>query len=286
MKKKELADQIQRLSHLPSRFNTMLKQALLAVSDPHQRENLCTVACVVSSATWQHWQAWRLPEDNRQEHEWVVFANVIKIAESEGLSFPEKRIATAFSFLHDTGFIKRIMESEIRKLEEKGRQEEAEKMREKKKKQRIHHMEEGAKNAEFLLNRLKAPGSAKLLLPEDEIQHCIDLIAEHDSWKMDPPKPPPTSDRLALTCLEGDVLWPLHPLGVLADLERANANGKSRDLFEPLKWREQLQQNLNTLVEFRTKWNLPDSDFIDQESIFRTEEGHRLFTEWKKLWNL
>jgi hypothetical protein len=293
MKEKEgytgqLADRIHRLSILPARFNIMLEQALLTVSNTQEREDLCTVACIISSSTWQHWQAWRSLEDNRQEHEWVVFANVMKIAESEELPLSDKRIATAFCFLHDTAFIKRIMEEEIRKLDEKGLREEADKMRRMKKNQRADHMEGGAENAKFLLKQLKVPDSSTMaLLTEDEVQRCIGLIAKHDLWKVDPPVPPPTSDRLALACLEGDVLWPLHPIGVLADLDRPNTDGKSRDLFEPLKWREQLQQSLKTLVEFRPKWkDIPNSDFIDRESIFRTKEGHRLFTEWKRLWNL
>src|SRR3989337_1805130 len=104
MKEKEeytgqLAGRIYRLSILPARFNIMLEQALLTVSNTQEREDLCTVACIVSSSTWQHWQAWRSPEDNRQEHEWVVFANVMKIAESEELPLLDKRIATAFCFL-------------------------------------------------------------------------------------------------------------------------------------------------------------------------------------------
>lgn len=293
MKEKEeyteqLTDRIRRVSILPARFNIMLEQALSIVTNTQEREDLCTVACIVSSSTWQHWQAWRSPEDNRQEHEWVVFANVMKIAESEGLCLSDRRVATAFCFLHDTAFIKRIMEEEIRSLERKGLLEEADEMRRMKKDQRVDHMKGGADNAKFLLKQLRVPDNpTTALLTDDEIRRCVDLIAKHDSWRLDPPEPPPTSDRLALVCLEGDVLWPLHPIGVLADLDRSNTGGKSKDLFEPLEWREQLQQSLKTLVEFRPKWkNIPDNDFIDGESIFRTKEGHRLFTEWKKLWNL
>jgi hypothetical protein len=98
----------------------MMEQALLGVKDLEQRESICTVACVVSGAKWQHWQAWRLPQGNRQEHEWIVFANVMRIAESEKLSLAHRRIATAFCFVHDTCLIKRIMEIEIDRLKEKG----------------------------------------------------------------------------------------------------------------------------------------------------------------------
>lgn len=281
-------DRIRRESILPECFKIMLEQALSAVTDIEEREELGTVAYIVSSSAWQHWLAWRSPEDDRQEHEWIVFANAMKIAESERLSLSDRRIATAFCFLHDTAFIKRIMEAEIRKLDEQGLTEEAEAMRQRKKSQRIDHMKGGAKNAEFLLRQLKVPDNPTTpLFNDDEVKRCIDLIAKHDLWKVDPPEPPPTNDRLALVCLEADVLWPLHPIGVLADLERSHTVGKSKDLFEPSKWKEQLQQNLKTIVEFRSKWkNIDNNDFIDDESIFRTKGGYRLFSEWKTLWNL
>jgi hypothetical protein len=286
-----IRDHIRGLNVLPSRFNIMLEQALLAVEDTKERENICTVACVVSSATWQHWQSWRLPEDNRQEHEWVVFANVMRIAESEKLPLTERRVATAFCFLHDTCFIRRIMEENIRELEIRGLIKEAAKLKRIKKNQRTFHMNGGAKNARFLLNQLHHPDiQSRLLLSREEINRCVAIVSRHDMWKVDPPDPPPTFDRLAVACLEGDVLWPLHPIGVVADLDRPDKKGMNTDLFDPLKWRKQLQQNLQTLVEFRPKWeekaSISKNDFKDNESIFRTEEGYRLYSEWRKLWNL
>jgi hypothetical protein len=279
-----ITDQIREMSVLPSRFNIMLEQALRAVKDNHEREELCVVACVVSSAAWRYWQAWRLPEDNRQEHEWVVFANVMKIAEGEGLTLLEKRIATAFVFTHDSFSIPRIMEQSVRDAPD----EQKRRLKEEKTRQRRQHMEGGAENAKFLLNQLKRPNDpATPLFRPEEVQRCIDIVSKHDSWKVDPPCPPPTNDRLAVVCLEGDVLWPLHPIGVLADLERPDNEGMTKDFADPLKWREQLKQSLLTLVEFRPKWkNIPVVDFVDRESIFRTKEGHRLYSHWRQLWNL
>jgi hypothetical protein len=92
---------------------------------------------------------------------------------------------------------------------------------------------------------------------------------------------------LALACLEGDVLWPLHPIGVLADLDRPGKGEMSEDQFDPPKWHKQLKQSLQTLVESRSKWkDINDGDFIDRNNIFRSEEGHRLYSAWRKLWNL
>ncbi|KAA3661180.1 MAG: hypothetical protein DWQ04_17215 [Chloroflexi bacterium] len=283
-----IRDRIQALSVLPSRYNIMMEQALLAVMDAKMRKDLCIVACVVANATWQHWQAWRLPADNRQEHEWIVFANVMKIAESEQLSLTERRIATAFCFTHDSYFIERVMEEEIRALEKKGHINEADELTRMKKNQRMDHMKGGAENARFLLKQLKKPDSpTNSLFSVEEIYRCAAIVAQHDLWKVEPPVPPPTNDRLALTCVEGDMLWPLHPIGVLADLDRPGNDGESKDMFESSIWREQLKQSHQTLLDFRAKWkDISDSDFIDGQSIFRTKEGHRLYSEWKGFWNL
>jgi len=295
-----ITERIREVSVLPARFNTMLEQALRVVKQDDQRDELCVVACVVSSVTWRYWQAWRLPEDNRQEHEWVVFANVMKIAESEALSLSDKRVATAFAFTHDSFFIPRIMEAWIITLEEKaarvkqtdpqralelGRQ--ATQLRDEKEQQRAKHMESGARNAEFLLNQLKHPTrSVDLLFTPEEVSRCRHLVGKHDLWKTGEPHPP-GSDRLAVVCLEGDALWPLHPLGVLADLERPDEKRETSDFSDPAKWRKQLQESLRSLLEYRANWNgMPDENFIDEKSIFRTKEGHRLYSKWREFWNL
>jgi hypothetical protein len=273
----------------PSRFRAMLEEALLAVKDEKQQSTLCEVACLLSSVAWEKWISSRVPEDNRQEHEWVVFANVMKIAEAENLTISEKRVATAFSFFHDAFFIRRIMEEEIRAAERAGRQEEAEELRRKKKRQRYDHMAGGARNAERLLPTLigSAAAQGEPLLASGEIDRCVRIIAEHDAWKVDPPKPPATGDRLLLACVEADVLWPLHPLGVLADLERPNENGATKDFSDPAVWYDQLQHSNKTILEYRAKWRgIPAGDFFDSVTIFRTQAGWRLYTEWRERWGV
>jgi hypothetical protein len=279
-----IADRIRSLSDLPARFNTMLERALLPVREEH-RDELCVVACVVSSAAWRFWHSWRKAEDNRQEHEWVVFANVMRIAEAENLTLPEKRIATGFAFTHDTFFIPRIMEQRVRDAATPELKSQLEKEKEE---QRLQHMQGGARNAEFLLTQLRDPDSPiDLLFRPDEIAKCVKIVSEHDLWKLRNPSPPPSSDRLSVACLEADALWPLHPLGVLADLERPNEKGETKDFADPAAWYKQLQESNRTLTEFRSKWkDIPPSDFVDSESIFRTKEGHRLYNEWLQRWNL
>jgi hypothetical protein len=107
-------------------------------------------------------------------------------------------------------------------------------------------------------------------------------------WKLKNHLPPPSADRLALACLEGDSLWPLHPIGVLADLERPNEKGETMDFSDPSVWHTQLQQSHLTLLEPRARWTqIPETDFVHpKKSIFRTKEGFRLYQEWKSRWSL
>ncbi len=285
---------------LPLRLEAMLEQSLAVVNDSEQQKDLRLVANVIAEATWQHWQAWRPIEDNRPEHEWIVFANLMKIAESEGLNLSERRIATAFTFTHDTFFIHRITEAMIRAVDIEIRNTEqfepncvlelrkhAAQLREAKAKQRQAHMEGGARNAEFILSQLKHPDHPnELLLTRVEIDRCIDIIAKHDLWKTGKPYPL-RNDLLAVVCFEADALWPLHPLGVLADLERPDADGSTKDTNDTAEWQKQVQNDLKTLLEYRSNWKDVEGEiFVDSESIFRTKEGHRLFREWRKFWNI
>jgi hypothetical protein len=87
-------------------------------------------------------------------------------------------------------------------------------------------------------------------------------------------------------CFEADALWPLHPLGVLADLERPAESGEPKDVNCPAEWRKQVCNNLETLREYRKNWEGTDEVFLDADSIFRTAEGHRLYREWAALWGI
>ncbi len=287
----ELSPGIGGSSAPPARLTSLLEQALHILADAHEREELRLTAHTVANATWQRWQSGRPPQDNGQDHEWIVFAHVLKIAECEGLSLTEKKIATAFAFVHDNYYIPRIMEEEIRQCERAGRHDRAAALSMKKTQQRIEHMQHGAVNAESLLRELvRSEQPASPLFTADEIRRCVQLVSGHDLWKTNPPAPPPSTDRLALACVEGDALWPLHPTGVLADLQRLAAGGEWVDLTDPLVWRRQLQQSLRTLIEFRPHWvekaAIAETDFIDSESIFRTKTGQQLFCEWRTFWSL
>ena len=87
-------------------------------------------------------------------------------------------------------------------------------------------------------------------------------------------------------CFEADALWPLHPLGVLADLERPGEAGELKDLNDPAEWRRQIRNNLQTLTEYRANWRDSEEEFQGPKSIFRTREGYRLYREWAGIWGL
>ena len=118
------------------------------------------------------------------------------------------------------------------------------------------------------------------LLTAAEVARCCDLIAHHDDWKLGRPWPA-SSDRLALACVEGDALWPLHPLGVLADLERPTEAGTIRDLLSPPTWKSQIQESLQTLIDYRANWPATATGFCDDDSIFRTQAGWELYQAWR-----
>lgn len=234
---------------------------------------------------WNQFLAARTPDDNASEHEFIVLGNVLRIAAAEGLSPAELRVAVAFSFLHDSYYIPRITEWQIRaavraaEAESLGErrtqlQQVAQDLAAAKSQQRQRHMAGGAEQAERWLRALRpALGS------DDEITRCTHLIAHHDDWKLG--RPWPTSDdRLALACVEGDALWPLHPLGILADLQRPTEAGAIRDLFSPPIWKKQLHESRQTLLDYRANWSPGEPGFQDADSIFRTAAGWEIYRDW------
>lgn len=262
-------------AYLPERLVGMLESTAGHIADSAECEEILSTAFAVADVAWERWLSRRPQSDNRHEHEFVVFDNMTRIAESESLSLPEKRIATAFCFLHDTCFIPRIMEADVLKLRLSGAGQEADELERKRIGQRAAHMRGGAKNTAEALEGL---------LESEDIERCVGLVAKHDCWKLGEPWPR-GEDRLAVVCLEADALWPLHPLGVLAALELSNANGNSRDVASPAEWLAQVKESLDTLLEYRSNWSgLSAEHFVDNESIFRTAEGHRLFSVWKRHW--
>ena len=167
-RRNKIKKRIHKLTTYHPRLQSMLEEGLLVIEDEEQQLELCDVACTASQEAWRKWISKRGPDDNGQEHEWIVFANVMKIAEAEVLSTSDRRIATAFSFLHDTCFIKRIMEEEIRKLEKQGKDKDATALREKKKNTRFDHMKGGAKNTKKVLKKLKHPRTLNSPLNKSE----------------------------------------------------------------------------------------------------------------------
>jgi hypothetical protein len=241
--------------------------------------------------SWNQFLAARTPDDNAREHEFIVLGNVLRIAAAEGLSAAELRVAVAFSFLHDSYYIPRITEWQIRAAVRAAEEEAPGERRSQldqvardlvvaKSQQRQRHMAGGAQQAERWLRTFRpAP------LSDEEIARCSHLIAHHDDWKLGRPWPS-SDDRLALACVEGDALWPLHPLGILADLQRPLESGGIRDLFSPPMWKSQLRESRQTLLDYRANWSSTEPGFQDADSIFRTSAGGDIYRDWCRYYGI
>jgi len=284
-------------SSLPAHIAHLLE---LALSPLPASANVAEPMRRMADVVWQRWLARRLPEDNRAEHEFIVLANAVRIGLAEGLLETELRIAAAFSLLHDTQFIPRITEAQTTAVagqaelaRQAGRIAEAERLaaehsrlEQGKFAQRHQHMRGGALTAEYLLRRLPDEAGTERWLNDIEAEKCISIIRGHDRWKLGDPHPA-SSDWLAVVCLEADALWPLHPLGVQADLERPGDDGRIKDLHDPQAWRDQLAVSVNTLHKYRANWPADGGDpFQDRRSIFRTPAGHALYARWLEYWGL
>ena len=272
-------------TRLPPRLQVMIWHGLNLVKDPAERAELRPVVDAIAETTFERWLSRRTAEDNRPDHEFVVFGAAMGIAEAERLPLSGKLVVVCTTFLHDTYSIPRITETMIREAMEQDPALAA-RLHEKKALQRVEHMEGGARNARLLLGELQHPLRPGEPIVSSEVrERCAAIIAGHDYWKLGKPHPA-AGDREALVCFEADALWPVHPLGVLADLERPGERGNPRDLNDPGAWRKQLRNNLETLREYRKNWEGTAEAFQDADSIFRTVEGHRLYREWAGLWGL
>jgi hypothetical protein len=255
------------------------------VRDSSQRGELGVVTETIAQAVFERWLSRRTAEDNRADHEFVVFGAAMRIAEAERLSTAGKLVVVCATFLHDTHPIGRVTERAIREAM-KLDPELAARLEEKKSRQRTEHMRGGARNAGVLLGELEHPlRPGEPIVAREVAERGAAIIAAHDCWKLGEPHPP-AADREALVCFEADALWPLHPLGVLADLERPGEGGDPMDVNDPAAWRKQIVHNLRTLRQYRGNWEGSGEVFQDAESIFRTAEGHRLYREWAGLWGL
>ena len=252
----------------------MLESGLNVVQDDQARAQLRSVSYAVAAAAFDRWLSKRTADDNRVEHEFVVFGAAMRIGEAERLPLNGMLAVVCATFLHDTHPIQRITERMIREADPSLAAE----LALRKAAQRTHHMQMGAQNARQLLGELA-------LVSGEVRERCEAIIASHDCWKLGHPHPP-SSDSEALVCFEADALWPLHPLGVLADLERPDESGATKDVNDPVEWRRQVRNNLQTLSEYRSNWEGSGERFQDTHTIFRTAEGYRLYREWAGMWGL
>src|SRR5437763_14435645 len=89
-------------------------QIAASAAEPAERAELRDVANAVAGATYHRWLFKRTPDDNRVEHDFVVFGAAMRIAQAERLPLAGKLPVVCVAFLHDPHPIPRILEREIR----------------------------------------------------------------------------------------------------------------------------------------------------------------------------
>ena len=288
--------------YLPIRIARIVQTTFDVVPDPGDREQLRAWADAIARVAWERWLSERPIEDNRPDHEFIVLDNAIKIGVDERLDIEHLKLVTAFALLHDTHIIPRVTETSVRRVvaeadaaRERGALDEAaeldarvESLRRAKDEQRHVHMAGGVRNARLALSLIADSSSdPSLRLADSHVEKLLDIIGHHDLWKLKEPWPRLADGRVALVCLEADALYPLHPIGVAADLDRPDENGAFCDPHDPARWRSQLKSSLKTLHEYRANWqDLADEAFQDGESIFRTPKGYALYCAWREFWKI
>jgi hypothetical protein len=281
---------------IPERYGLQIELGLNCVRDPSLRLELAPVAKTIASRAWSEFLYKTDAGNNSQAHEFSLFQVAMAIADAEQLGLSGRKVITAFVFHHDRHPIRRIMEKEIRDLEERAEEiagsdpagaarlrAQAAELKRRRKEQRVEHMVVGSQEAQVSLPQLRNPASpTEPLLSESEIEHAVDIIRQHDGWKAGRPYPL-IKDLTACICFESDVVWPLLPQGCLADLERAAAGGVLTDTLDPGHWKQKVQESLETMKRGKPVWEGLGEPFIGN-SIFRTKEGYRLYIRWREFW--
>lgn len=213
--------------------------------------------------------------DNPPEHHTTVLRYMMEIASGERFDWPLLRQAATIALLHDIWPVRKITREMIRKAPER----EKPKLEEERKNSVPIHMQKGAQHSRDILNRLNKR-RAKEEYDSAAIDRICGVIAIHDNPKIGIPIP--TADTLAVSFREADRLWMQDPCGVRADLARNGNNYPSREDLVV-----QARDNVESFREERAKAyaTLPLTDFIDNETIFRTKTGHGIFQRLRTYWD-
>ncbi|MCA9176911.1 MAG: hypothetical protein KDB14_20625 [Planctomycetales bacterium] len=268
------------MTPVPDKLTELLEAAFREVADASWAELLLPFARELYRQAYAFRLHQRTAADNRIEHELVVLRNTLRIAwhsgaeRASGLPFSlhEWRVAIAVSLLHDLRFIPRITEEMVVGAVDS---DSAERIAQARARQRQEHMRGSVEDAQRLLQDL--PG----LMSDVETRECLGYIGLHDLWKLGWPYPP-SSDWLAVCCLEGDALWPLDSeFGPLADLER-----KGQDSPDFATLRRQAADNFRLqLCAYRDTF--PSTEpFRDGETMIRTSEGAKILAELRRFWDI
>lgn len=225
---------------------------------------------------WRHCLYRRLcnASDNHYLHEVIVLGSGCRIRRE--LSIEDQRIGILVDVLHDIRAMIRSGVTELDIAEAEGRSQE--RIKKRRIDSRYEHMNGSADDAKQIGTKLRALYGDEFVSGQ-ELNRAVELIAKHDLIKTGQPYPGAT-DWLAVCCYEADLLWTIHPVGLVADINRG------RNMFAPDQWQTQLDHNIKQFKRWRVELEKsPDAgEFIDEETVFRTSEGHAIYIEWLQYW--
>ena len=264
--------------HLKSAF---AQESVKAMFDATTLECLEDFARAIYERVYQHHLAeFRNAADNGIAHELVVLTDTLRICCASGVQrdpgtpFTERdiRVAIAVSLLHDVFVVPKI-------LEVGKKVDDAESQRQRTD-NRDAHMAGGAKYARRILAGLPHE------VDRERVEH---LISHHDDVKCGRAYPP-TEDWLAVCCFEGDSLWVVHALGLIADLHRDavqdGAGGLQSSPVSAKALQKRAAQNYESILK-RYRQFLPDDErYQDDATIFRTREAYKILKERLGDWGI
>jgi len=212
--------------------------------------------------------------DNPPEHHTTVLGFMLEIATGETYDWPTVREAAAIAILHDIWPVPKITSDMIRNAPD----HEKPKLQDQRNKSVPIHMQKGSEHARNILNQLNEMRQTTEY-DTAAIDRICGVIAIHDNPKIDVPIP--TENTLAMGFREADRLWMQDPRGVRADLTRKGNNYPTRQ--------ERVRQSQDNVESFRAERarvypEFPRSHFIDEETLFRTRTGHRIFQRLRTYW--
>jgi hypothetical protein len=238
----------------------------LACLDLSTKEQLLPVLTQLLAIIYKNLRAATI--GNPMVHHFKVLDHMIEITVQEGHSYPMIARGAATSLLHDVSAVAKITTEMVAEARKKSKQE-GDALELRRQQNRILHMREGSAIAHrALLDLNEAAG--RIVFDAQDIDEICEVIRIHDNPSIDIPIP--RCNWLAMAFREADRLWMVTEDGIRVDLLRKNQS------MDDAACLAQLDHNVNRFRDERALYTSPDEKFIDDETFFRTDSGHAIFS--------